>query len=144
MVCFRKKSLTIDYEQIEIYLDGEKLSFEEEASFLGITIDSNLNWEKQCNNMANKISQNSGAINRVKKILPPTSLKILYSSFIQPHIQYGLAVWGGCNNKNKKRIIAIQKRVIKNITRSYFSSHTEPRMKSIGILKFEDLYRHQC
>ena len=120
------------------------LQFEEEAQFLGITIDSNLTWDKHCNNVANKISRNSGVLNWVKKILPTSSLKILYSSFIQPHIQYCLPVWGGCNGQNKKRIVAIQKRAIRNITKSYFSSHTEPRMKKIGILKFEDLYKQQC
>ena len=38
----------------------------------------------------------------------------------------------------------IQKRAIRTITKSFFSSHTEPRMKKIGLLKFEDLYRQQC
>ena len=27
---------------------------------------------------------------------------------------------------------------------AYFTSHTEPRMKKLGILKLEDLYRQQC
>ena len=83
-------------------------------------------------------------INRVKKLLPPATLKLLYYSFIQPHLQYGLTVWGGCSNQNKKRVIAIQKRSIRTVCKAYFNSHTEPRMKKLGILKFEDLYKQQC
>ena len=71
-------------------------------------------------------------------------LKILYHSFIQPHIMYGLPVWGGCNAQNSKRIVAIQKRAIRTITKSFFSAHTEPRMKKLGLLKFSDLYEQQC
>ena len=144
LVCFRKKSQTINYEQIDIILDGEKLKFEEEAVFLGLTIDSHLNWESHCKNVANKISCHCGVINRVKKLLPPKSLKILYSSLILPHLQYGLAVWGGCSNQNRKRIITIQKRVTRVISKSFYSSHTEPRMKKFGMLKFDDLYEQQC
>ena len=144
LVCFRKKSQQVDYNDIQIFLDGDKLEFEEEAAFLGITIDSHLSWESHCKGVANKISRNCGAINRVKKLLPPSSLKILYSSLILPHLQYGLAAWGGCSGQNKKRIIATQKRVTRVISKSYYTSHTEPRMKKLGLLKLEDLYEQQC
>ena len=77
-------------------------------------------------------------------MLPPETLKLLYYSFIQPHLQYGLTVWGGCSNQNRKRVIAIQKRSIRTVCKAYFTSHTEPRMKKIGILKLEDLYKQQC
>ena len=144
LVLFRKKSKKIDYNEIPIYLEGDRLIFEEEATFLGIIIDSNLNWDKHCNKVANTISRNNGALNRVKKLLPPDSLKLLYNSFILPHLQYGLAAWGGCSNQNKKRIITVQKRAVRTVCKSYLNSHTEPRMKKLGILRLEDLHSHQC
>ena len=144
LVCFRKKSCNIDYGSMRVYLDGNKLEFEEEATFLGIRLDSHLKWEKHCNLVANKISRNNGIINRVKKLLPPPSLKILYSSLILPHLQYGLAAWGGCSGQNKKRVTNIQKRAIRTISKSYVTSHTEPRMKDLKILKLDDLYKQQC
>jgi hypothetical protein len=144
MVCFRKKSLPFDHESVGIYFDGVRLQFDKEVTFLGMIIDCHLTWESNCNKVANKISRNSSAIYRVKKMLPPASLKILYSSLILPHIQYGLAAWGGCTNQNKKRIVNVQKRVTRTITKSYFKSHTEPRMKALGILKLEHIYEQQC
>ena len=107
-------------------------------------MDSHLSWGGHCNQVANTISRNNAMINRVKKILPPSSLKILYSSFILPHLQYGLAAWGGCTNQIKKRIVGIQKRAIRTVSKSYITSHTEPRMKTLGLLKLDDLYTHQC
>ena len=144
MVCFHRKSLQIKPEDILVKLDGERLEVENNAQFLGITIDSHLSWEKHCNNVANKISRSNSIINRVKKLLPTSSLKLLYDSFIQPHILYGLPIWGGCSNQNKKRIVNIQKRAIRTITKSSFHAHTEPRLKSHKLLKFDDLYKQQC
>jgi hypothetical protein len=144
MVCFSKKCQTTSLENINIYLDGVKLKFDDEASFLGITVDSKLKWDSHCNKVANKISKNSSAINRVKKMLPPESLKTLYNSLILPHIQYGLVLWGKCTGPNKNRIHAIQKRIVRTVSKSYFTSHTEPRMKKLKILKIEDLYKLQC
>ena len=63
---------------------------------------------------------------------------------IQSHLQYGLAAWGGCSGQNKKRIVSIQKRAIRIVSKSYFNSHTEPRMKKLGILRLDELYSQQC
>ena len=120
-----------------------KLSSEEQAEFLGVTIDSTLSWEKHCTNVANKISKNNGMLNRVKHLLPASSLRLLYHSFIQPHIQYALPAWGSCTAQNEKRIINIQKRAIRTITSSYHTAHTEPRMKKLKLLKLNDLYNIQ-
>ena len=98
-----------------VIMDGVKLQYEEDAPFLGIQIDSRLNWDKHCIKVANTISRNNSVINRVKKLLPPSSLKLLYNSFIQPHLQYGLPAWGGCSGQNKNRIVTIQKRAIRTI-----------------------------
>ena len=144
LVCFRKKSQSIDLKNISVYLDGEKLEFEEETVFLGITIDSHLDWGNHCQKVANRISLNCGVLNRVKKQLPPASLKTLYSSLILPHLQYGLAAWGGCSSQAKKRITMIQKRAIRTICKAYHTSHTEPRMRQLGLLKLDDLYKQQC
>ena len=129
---------------VAIKLDGESLEFEEEATFLGLTLYSNINWDKHCTKVANKISRNNSLISRMKNFLPPSSLKLLYNSFIQPHIQYGQAVWGGCSGQNKKRIITIQKRAIRTVTKSFHLAHTEPRMRKMQLLNFKDLYKQQC
>jgi hypothetical protein len=77
-------------------------------------------------------------------MLPPQSLKTLNNSLILPHTQYGLASWGDSNNQNRKRINVIQKKTVRTVSKSYLRSHTEPRMKSLGILKIDDIYKQQC
>ena len=69
----------MDYNDLKIFLDGDKLNFDEDAVFLGITIDSSLTWEKHCAHVANLISRNNAILNRVKKTVPAISLQILYN-----------------------------------------------------------------
>ena len=73
MVFFRKKSLPHDHEHMDVFLDGVKLSHDEDAEFLGTIIDGTLSWEKHCTKVANKISRNNGLFNRVKHLLPHSS-----------------------------------------------------------------------
>ena len=40
-------------------------------------------------------------MNKIKKILPKSSLRTLYSTLIQSHINYGLIIWGGRHSIGK-------------------------------------------
>ena len=42
-----------------------------------------------------------------------------------------------------KRVVAIQKKAVRTISKSWFRSHTEPRMKALNILNLNDLYKQQ-
>jgi hypothetical protein len=92
LFALERKVKKVELDTLQVFLDGVQLLFEDEAQFLGITIDSNLNWDKHCNNVSNTISRNNAMINQVKKILPPQSLKILYNSFILQYNTYNMAL----------------------------------------------------
>ena len=63
MVVFRKRNLPPNHHEMNVFLDGHRLSPSNHASFLGTTIDCTLNWGDHCNNVANKISKANGVIN---------------------------------------------------------------------------------
>jgi hypothetical protein len=126
-----------------IMMDGVELAATDNALFLGIVIDDELNWDKQAKRVGDKISRTQYTINRLKNTLPNSALKMLYNSLLLPHIQYGLVIWGGAKGKNMKRVVAIQKKAVRTISKSWFRSHTEPRMKSLRILNIHDLYKQQ-
>ena len=144
MVCFRKKGQNFEKEDLKIVLDEIPLDCEDQATFLGICLDSHLSWDTHCNNVALKMAKNSGILNRVKNYLPSSSLTILYNSLISSHFSYGLEVWGACKTKNLKRLQTIQKKSIRAITKAPWFSHSEPRMKNLKLLKIEDQYYLQC
>ena len=107
-------------------------------------MDENLSWNEQCDKVASKMAQGAGVLNRVKNLLPISSLFTLYNSFVFSHFSYGLEVWGGCQLKHLKRLTNIQKRAIRSVTKSHWLAHTEPRLKAFDILKINDQYKLQC
>ena len=144
LVCFRKKNQQLNKDEILIKFDGTLLVPEENATFLGVILDEYLNWGDHCNKVANTMARNFGVLNRVKKSIPSSSMKILFNSLIFPHYSYCLEAWGSCQSKYLKRIQILQKKAVRAISSANWLSHTEPRMKKLGILKVEDQHNFQC
>ena len=61
-----------------IYLGGCKLTQVTEATFLGITLESNLTWIPHINTISKKCSKNLGVLNKVKHFLPETAMYQLF------------------------------------------------------------------
>ena len=125
-------------------MEGTQIEIDETATFLGLIIDEHLSWKPHCNTLANKISRNCGIMNRVKHLLPESTLKTLFHSLIQSYINYGLLLWGGCPDTTTNRIRQIQKQCIRTIKNAPWRAHTEPRMKQLKILKMDDQFKLQC
>ena len=102
----------------------------EQFKFLGLTLDSNLNWKKHSDNITNKCSQIIGILNRLKQILPQNIKIMLYNALLLPHINYCLVTWG----YQCKRINILQKRAIRIITLSTYNCHTAPLFKKLKLL----------
>ena len=98
----------------------------DDFNYLGLTVDTNLNWKKHTEKVANRCSKN-----RLKYVLPLCIKTMLYSTLILPHITYGIMVWGYQGNRLNK----IQKKAIRIITSNRYNSHTEPLFKQLNIAK---------
>ena len=86
-------------------------------------------------NYLEKISRNTGTLNKIKLLLPSIILKTIYSSLILCQLNYGILVWG----LNYKRIVKLKKRVMRIITCSKFNAHSEPLFKELELLKLDDI-----
>ena len=73
-------------EDIEVYLGGDRLMKSETEKFLGVLIDTKLNWSDHIRNLSTKISRNSGILLKLKGKVPGKILQLIYNSFIQSHL----------------------------------------------------------
>ena len=102
-------------------------------------MDENLNWKSEISYVANKVAKSIGIISRCSFFLPKSSLRMLYYSLIYPYfvlLQYSL----GFNETNLRRLVILQKRIIRIINKSHLNAHTDPIFKDLGILKFNDIH----
>ena len=66
----------------------------DDFNYLGLTVDTNLNWKKHTEKVANRCSKKIGVLNRLKYVLPLCIKTMLYNTLILPHITYCIMVWG--------------------------------------------------
>ena len=86
-------------QALALKIDDVYIERVDEFNFLGLTLDTNLNWRKH----TEKIS----LLNRVKYVLPLDIKVLLYNTLILSHINYCIMIWGYQGN----RITSIHKRL---------------------------------
>ena len=136
----RQKSIIPD---ISIYVNGKIIDKVREAMFLGVVIDTNLSWKPHIAHTANKISKSIGILRKSSFYLKSSTLLTLYYSMIYPYLQYCNMIWASTFPSNLNRIVILQKRAIRIVSKSGFLAHTTPIFKDTQILKFHDIKKLQ-
>ena len=111
--------------------------------FWVVILDVTFFWKPHIANVARKISKSIGVIYKASFCLPTSSLLTLYYSLVYPYLVYCVSVWGSTYPSNLKRILLLQKKVVRIISGSAFDAHTEPIFKQLKILKLCDMFRFQ-
>ena len=109
-------------------------------NFLGSTINEFSNRSTHSAKIENKISRTLGIMNRLKRYLPFSALKLMYDSLILSHLQFGITCWGFEWN----RIFKLQKRALRIMTNSKYNAYTEPLFNELDMLKVSDIFDVQC
>ena len=107
--------------------------------YLGVTLDSELNWKSHISFVENKIKRSIGILSKLRYYINLSTLKNLYYSLIYPFLIYGILVWGNTYQATLHPLVILQKRMIRIITFTNYYEHTSPLFKSLNILKIHDL-----
>ena len=109
-------------------------------NFLGLAINEFVNWSAHTSKIANKISRTLGVMNKLKRYLPISVMKLMYDSLILSDLQFGITCWGfECN-----RLVKLQKHALRIMTNSKYNAHTEPLFKDFKLLKLDGIFDIQC
>ena len=105
-------------------------------------LDQNLS---DTHNVARKISKSLGIIYKASFCLNEASLRTLYFNLVYPYLCYCVGDWGSTYPSNLKRVVTLQKRAIRIISKSKFHAHTDPLFKELKMLKLDSIIRfHIC
>ena len=163
-----KNNINLPDEKLSI--NGTILQKVQEAKFLGVTIDENLNWHSHLTKLAKKLAACSGMLNRIKDDIPVKLHKELYHTLFESHLAYGITVWGGVSSKKLKPLFKSQKlctRIMfgdkeaylnkfRTCARSrpygeqllgknfYCKEHTKPLFKAHELMTVYNLYFYHC
>ena len=114
-IIFNKTQLVLP--DIELKIGIDRINRVYDTKFLGVYINSKLNWNKHLQCCSNKLSSGLYAIQNMKHLLPIKPLKSLYYTLIHPYMNYGTILWGSAAKSNFKKVQTLQNKAIRNITK---------------------------
>ena len=137
LVLFHSKNKKIT-SRLTIKIKGTKIFLSNFVKYLGILIDSKLNWKKHISELTKKLNRATAILAKVRHYVNKSTLKSLYFSLFQSHLNYGCLVWGFAQQGLINKIFRIQKRAIRLITFSKYKCNSSRLFHELGILKIKD------
>ena len=132
---FSSNSLKINNSKTEMikfgnYFTIPQLSYKDSVKFLGIYIDSNLDWKKHINYILPKLNRAKFVLLYLKKYVSFDILLSVYHAYFQSIIQFGIIFWG--NSAWAQKVFILQKKCICTRLKNYIKLP----MANIDVYKF--------
>ena len=86
-----------------------------------------------------KISKSIGILYRARDKLDSKELSILYCALVLPYLHYCVPVWGNTYKTSLSKLVTLQKRAIRIVSKVSRLSHSLPLFKEYKLLKFDDI-----
>jgi len=94
----------VNTRDLQVKLDGKLLKQSEHCKYLGVYMDSCLNWNKQITYIASRVYPKLKMLNRIAPFLSQRVLLNIYKQTILPILDYGCIIWGVCGKSNSRRL----------------------------------------
>jgi hypothetical protein len=107
-------------------LSGNKIVCEDNVKLLGVTIDSDLNFDNHISEMSRQLN----ILKRIGKYMNRLGRLTSYYSFILSNSNYCPVIWHYCSEKNSIKMEKIQERALRFIYEDYDSSYEDLLQKS--------------
>lgn len=129
-----------------ISINGQQIGWEPSSVYLGVTLDSRLNFSQHVDTICSR------AIGKLAALTPlfkssDMSLKnklILYSAVIRPTMTYASPVWSWCSPAVKKRVQIVQNRVLRRITSARWFIRNADIHRDLQVPTIEDFLMQQA
>lgn len=137
---------TSSNSDFELYILNEKVKRVHSCKFLGVYINSSLNWNDHLSHVKSQVSKAIGSLYHLKSTVPQKILRSIYYALVQPYLLYALPLWGSNHScKLFKDIFILQKKALRIITNRTnkihkMFQHTKQLFKKTNILTIHNLY----
>ena len=112
LVLFKPLRKKLDSD-LKLVLNGKKLYPSSSVKYLGIRIDSNLNWKDHSNLIAIKLNKANSILSKLRYYVNSQTLKSIYYSLFESYFNYAMIVWAQ-NINSSNRLFLLQKKSNKN------------------------------
>ena len=107
-----QKNSTIN-RKIKIKINGTDAEEKLDAKYLGVMVDNRFSYISHINHVKSKLIKGNAILAKVRHFVPVNLLKNTYFAHFQPHIDYGLTVWGHAAKTNLETINRQQRKAVR-------------------------------
>ena len=79
---------------VKLYINDIPLEEKSDIKYLGIMLDTNLNWKSHVHYISKKIKRSIGILSKIRYHVNLDVLTNLYYALIYPFLIYGIVIWG--------------------------------------------------
>ena len=126
-------------DNYSVSINGMEITRVYVTKFLGVYMDSQLNWSDHVSVIKRKMSENVSVMNRVRHLLSSSALYSLYYTIILPYLNYCCVVWGNTFQTSLCPLRILQKTAIRICGKAGYRSHTIPIFHQLKTLDIYDI-----
>jgi hypothetical protein len=128
-------------KNFNLHINKVKINETDNIKYLGVTLDSKLNWNLHINNIRNKLARTCGIISKLRHYVHSSTLRTVYFSLFQSCLQYSIINWGRAGKSKLQSVQVIQNRAIRYMSFSSSREHIKPLLNNLNILNVQDLFK---
>lgn len=110
---------------------------------LGVYFTEYMSWEKHTNYLVGKLSSVTGSLRQHCFYFPVSVNIIIYNCLFSSLLNYGALVWGTTTLENLDKLLVVQKRMLRIVSKVHYLSHTSCLFTKHRIINVKSLYRYK-
>ena len=143
LVTTAAKRAKLSEKTMDIKMDGIALENVDSEKLLGVIIEQNLSWSKHIDRVCSKIKSKLYLLSRIRTYLPRSARKQFFNSFILPHFDYCLSVWGNCTVKDSQRLDRLLKKSMRLILNCNLDTPSHVMFRTLKWFPIRFRYKHK-
>ena len=132
-----------DGNAVELRVNTTELNSVASTKFLGVVIDSKLNWHDHVSYLRSKVNSVNFSQRILARSINRERLLTAYFAYFHSLLSYGIPFWG-CQKQNLDAIFVAQKQCIRIMANKVPGTHCKPLFAELGIMPVPCVYIYRC
>ena len=125
LICNHQKRNFLPRTELQVNLNENIISQNDHLSYLGVHIDSSINFNTHIDMLVKKVNKAIGALKYCSAFVNVETRKTLYNSLVLPHFDYCATIWSNVSSRHIIRLQRLQNRAMRYILKAPPRSHIE-------------------
>ena len=100
--------LNLSRPEVNFNYNTSSISLCDSAKYVGVTIDSTLNFKPHIIALEKRVSRSVGILSKLRFLFPSSTLLRLYYALVNPHLVYELPIWGSTLETYLRKLKTLQ------------------------------------